>query len=80
MAEASGKLRVLLTGAGGRIGSSFRRYADDRFDFRLAERPGKVIDEPADHEVIELQVADRIASGSLQPYRTDPLGSWKPRQ
>ncbi len=61
MAEASGKLRVLLTGAGGRIGSSFRRYADDRFDFRLAERPGKVIDEPADHEVIELQVADLAA-------------------
>ena len=61
MAEATGRLRVLITGAGGRIGSSFRRYAGERFAFRLAERPGKEIAEPAGHEVIELQVADLAA-------------------
>jgi NAD+ dependent glucose-6-phosphate dehydrogenase len=58
MAETTGRLRVLLTGAGGRIGSSFRRYASDRYAFRLAERPGKPIAEPARHETIALQVAD----------------------
>jgi NAD+ dependent glucose-6-phosphate dehydrogenase len=61
MSEATGRLRVLITGAGGRIGSSFRRYAGERFAFRLAERPGKEIAEPAGHEVIELQAADLAA-------------------
>jgi len=55
------RLRVLITGAGGRIGSSFRRYAEGRFDFRLAEIPGKEIAEPAGQETIALQVADLAA-------------------
>jgi NAD+ dependent glucose-6-phosphate dehydrogenase len=61
MADTARRLRVLITGAGGRIGSSFRRYAGDRYIFRLAERPGKPIAEPAGHETIELQIADLAA-------------------
>lgn len=58
MAGSDGGLKVLITGAGGRIGSSFRRYAADRYTFRLAERPGTPIAEPAGNETLELQVAD----------------------
>jgi NAD+ dependent glucose-6-phosphate dehydrogenase len=61
MSGTTGQLRVLLTGAGGRIGSSFRRYVGDRYAFRLAERPGTPIAEPAGNETIELQVADLAA-------------------
>ena len=61
MADAAGRLRVLITGAGGRIGSSFRRSAGERYAFRLAEIPGKEITEPAGHETIALQVADLAA-------------------
>ncbi len=57
----TGRVRVLLTGAGGRIGSAFRRHAGDRYAFRLAERPGTSIDDPAGQEVIALQVADLAA-------------------
>lgn len=61
MGDEQGRLRVLITGAGGRIGSSFRRHAGDRYAFRLAERPGKEIVAPDGHETIELQVADLAA-------------------
>ena len=61
MADVAGRLRVLLTGAGGRIGSSFRRHAGGRYAFRLAERPGTAIPEPAGHETIALEVADLAA-------------------
>jgi nucleoside-diphosphate-sugar epimerase len=58
MAGATGRLRVLITGAGGRIGSSFRREMGEHFAFRLAERPGKEFVAPAGQEVIAVQVAD----------------------
>lgn len=58
MADSTGRLQILLTGAGGRIGSSFRQHMGDRYAFRLAERPGTEILAPEGHEVIELQVAD----------------------
>ncbi|MGH2559831.1 MAG: NAD-dependent epimerase/dehydratase family protein [Thermomicrobiales bacterium] len=50
--------RVLITGAAGRIGTSFRRFAGDRYAFRLADRAVDAIAEPAGHEVIPLDVAD----------------------
>ncbi len=37
----SGKRRVLVTGAGGRIGSSFAEYSHDRYDLRLMISPRK---------------------------------------
>ena len=61
MADGAERARVLLTGTGERIGSSFRRHAGDRYAFRLAERPGKAIPEPAGHETIALEVADLAA-------------------
>ncbi len=61
MADAAGQLRVLVTGAGGRIGSSFRCHAGDRYAFRLAERHGTAIAAPAGHETIALEVADLAA-------------------
>ena len=61
MVSEDSRVRVLLTGADGRIGSSFRCHTVDRYAFRLAERPRKAISEPGDHETIELQVADLAA-------------------
>jgi len=43
------RLRVAVTGAGGRIGTSFAKYAKDRFDFQLIVRPGN---EPAETDPI----------------------------
>ncbi|MCC9078524.1 NAD(P)-dependent oxidoreductase [Litorilinea aerophila] len=57
--------KVLLTGAGGRIGSSFRAYADDRYDFRLVDvRPEKVGD-PGRHEFVAADLADLEACQRL---------------
>lgn len=59
--DETARRRVLMTGAGGRIGSSFRQAVGDRYAFRLAERPGTPINTPANHETVELQVADLAA-------------------
>src|SRR5262245_24993001 len=58
IAEALGKRRVLLTGAAGRIGSAFRRYAGDHYHFRLADRRAGEIVELGGHEILELEAAD----------------------
>jgi nucleoside-diphosphate-sugar epimerase len=54
------KRHVLLTGAAGRIGSSFFDHARDRYHFRLADRRTEPIAEAAahGHEVVPLDIAD----------------------
>lgn len=50
--------RVLITGAGGRIGTNFRREYGDRYTLRLAERDGATIREPGNHEQVTFDIAD----------------------
>jgi nucleoside-diphosphate-sugar epimerase len=49
---------ILVTGAGGRIGSAFRAYVGDRYALRLVDRDAAKIGDPAGHEVCEANVAD----------------------
>jgi NAD+ dependent glucose-6-phosphate dehydrogenase len=54
-------VRVLLTGAGGRIGTAFFQETADRYRFRLADRTIESLtaSPPAsDHDVAQLDVAD----------------------
>lgn len=55
------KRTILLTGAAGRIGTAFRRYAAGAYRFRLADRLAGEITDPGNHEVIELDAADLAA-------------------
>ena len=48
----------MLTGAGGRIGSSFRQLAGEQYDLRLAERSPDLLGDLAGQEAIEFNVAD----------------------
>ncbi|MEZ4861651.1 MAG: NAD(P)-dependent oxidoreductase [Caldilineaceae bacterium] len=50
--------RVLLTGAAGRIGSTFCAYAADRYTLRLVDRHGSQIQAAAGQEVISANLAD----------------------
>ena len=50
--------RVLLTGAGGRIATAFRKHAGDRYALRLVDRDAGRIGDPDGHEVIEADLAD----------------------
>jgi nucleoside-diphosphate-sugar epimerase len=50
--------RVLLTGAGGRIGSAFRTFEGDRYDLRLVDRDGSKIGNAGKSEVIEADLSD----------------------
>lgn len=50
--------KVLLTGAGGRIGSAFRDIVGDRYDLRLADRDLTRIGDHGRHEAREANVAD----------------------
>jgi uronate dehydrogenase len=52
----AGQRNVLITGAAGRIGSSFRRLYGDRYRFRLLDR--RPIPEPAGHAVMAGDLAD----------------------
>ena len=54
---------ILLTGAAGRIGSSFREEHGNRYRFRLADlRTDGLADTPGEgHEVVRLDVADAAA-------------------
>jgi NAD+ dependent glucose-6-phosphate dehydrogenase len=51
-------MRVLLTGAAGRIGTAFREHAGDRYELRLSVAPSDTIEEPGPHEVVECDVSD----------------------
>ena len=57
---------ILLTGAAGRIGTAFRQAFGERYRFRLADLHTDGLDATpgADHEVIELDVADFAACRS----------------
>lgn len=60
------KRRVLVTGAAGRIGSAFRRYYGETYDFRLIDR--RQVDDPGSHEslaadLVDLDAARRACEG-----------------
>ena len=54
--------KILLTGAAGRIGSSFRQYveqqASDRYALRLVDRNLDALGDPGPHEAHDVNVAD----------------------
>ncbi|MCB0079646.1 MAG: hypothetical protein KDE47_01885 [Caldilineaceae bacterium] len=54
--------KILLTGAAGRIGSSFRQYveqqAGDRYTLRLVDRNLDALGDPGRHEAFGINVAD----------------------
>ena len=50
--------KVLLTGAGGRIGTAFRAFVGDRYDLRLVDRDASKIGNAAGYETIEANTAD----------------------
>lgn len=59
MTESSDiRLRVLITGAAGRIGMAFTAYAGDRYALRLAAHHPERIEDPGPHELIGLELAD----------------------
>jgi NAD+ dependent glucose-6-phosphate dehydrogenase len=51
-------VRLLLTGAAGRIGTAFYQETADRYWFRLADRATATLVPRAGHEVVTLDVAD----------------------
>jgi len=51
-------MRLLVTGAAGRIGTAFYAEMADRYWFRLADRNLSPITPEDDHEVIQLDIAD----------------------
>src|SRR3954452_6235678 len=55
---ASTQTRVLISGAAGRIGTAFVAEYGHRYRFRLADKPGAVMDAPGPHEVIAFDIAD----------------------
>jgi nucleoside-diphosphate-sugar epimerase len=60
-AESLEKRKILLTGAAGRIGATFRQYARERYRFRLADRNLELLGDPAEHEIMQLDIADLAA-------------------
>ncbi len=50
--------RVLLTGAGGRIGTAFREYVGDRYALRLVDRQADKISAAGAQEVVEADLSD----------------------
>jgi NAD+ dependent glucose-6-phosphate dehydrogenase len=56
--DGDARLRVLLTGAAGRIGEAFRAYVGDRYALRLAAHHPEKIADPGAHELIRLELAD----------------------
>lgn len=55
------KLRVLVTGAAGRIGKRFVEYADHRYEFRLAVHHREKLGHSVWDDIIEIDFADREA-------------------
>ena len=58
MSDNENRLRVLLTGAAGRIGVPFCEYVGDRYALRLAAHHPAKIAKPGAHELIGLELAD----------------------
>lgn len=56
----SDKRKILLTGAAGHIGTTYRKHAGERYDFRLVDI--KPVDEPGSHEHMILDLADPVAA------------------
>jgi nucleoside-diphosphate-sugar epimerase len=52
---------VLLTGAGGRIGTAFRAFVGDRYDLRLVDRDASKVVDAGDYPVIEAELSDLAA-------------------
>ena len=50
--------KILLTGATGRIGQEFWRYAEDKYDLRVTSRSLERLGDPGRHEAMELESAD----------------------
>lgn len=50
--------KVLLTGAGGRIGTAFRAFVGDRYEFRLVDRDASKVEDAGDYTVIEADLSD----------------------
>ncbi|MCX6047868.1 MAG: NAD(P)-dependent oxidoreductase [Chloroflexi bacterium] len=50
--------KILLTGAAGRVGTAFRHFASDRYQFRLVDRFADKISEPGEHAVVEANLAE----------------------
>lgn len=59
--DTSETKHVLLTGAAGRIGGAFRRFAGDRYRFRLGDHVPVPPTAPETHEAIALDVSDLTA-------------------
>jgi len=57
--------KILLTGAAGRIGTSFRTFAGDRYAFRLVDRNLEKLGDPGEHEALEVNLADLDACQAL---------------
>ncbi len=53
--------RVLLTGAGGRVGTAFRSLVGDRYDLRLVDRDLDKIGDPGPYEAIQADLSDLAA-------------------
>jgi len=63
-ADGGGKIRVLVTGAAGRIGSYFAEHNRDRYTLRLMVRPGDNTDKIAGlGEVVKADLSDLAALG-----------------
>jgi len=58
---AQGKLRILLTGATGRVGTAFFAASTERYWFRLADRRIGTLPGFIGHEAVALDVADLAA-------------------
>jgi len=56
----SDKRKILLTGAAGHIGTTYRKHAGERYDFRLVDI--KPVDEPGSHEHRILDLEDPEAA------------------
>ncbi len=50
--------RVLLTGAGGRIGTAFREYVGDRYSLRLVDLKADKVQANGSQEVVDADVSD----------------------
>ena len=61
MSDNENRLRVLLTGAAGRIGVPFTEHVGDRYALRLAAHHPEKIADPGAHELIGLELADPVA-------------------